>query len=316
MAIPSIPATARASPAGSQARSITACCSNSARAETWAALPDQMGTSSSGSSVPGSARSSAVGVSVGVGVRVGVAVGAVVGVRVSGGGGVWVGTTSVVGAASGVGAENEQAAEPALAMRRKTAIYHHLLRINTIHFQGSAYFDAIANGPCHRAEISVKAPYSLGDIALLGANFQPVGNVDAFYDQHFAVLENLASGLGGQITFACGDAARLQRASERARQSTRGRGDQVIQGGCVWLMDGQVGAVVFGDLRVNAKSHRLCFGGQISATVWALDALNANVRDVNRLIAHESASFCVSSSIPQSSYSDAFPAFLLTAGFV
>ena len=42
---------------------------------------------------------------------------------------------------------------------------------------------------------------------------QCVGHVNSFYHKDFAVLFDLADGLAGEISVACVDATRLQRAS-------------------------------------------------------------------------------------------------------
>lgn len=67
--------------------------------------------------------------------------------------------------------------------------------------------------------------------ALLQIHLELIDHVDAADDQNLFLELDLTDRFRGQITFACRDTARLQRASEGAGQSTSCGGDHVVERG-------------------------------------------------------------------------------------
>ena len=80
--------------------------------------------------------------------------------------------------------------------------------------------------------------------ALLRAQSKLVGHVDAANDQHVAVLLNLSGCLRREEALAGWDLARFQRTAKGARQSARGRGDEVVERRVARLVDLRVNAIV------------------------------------------------------------------------
>ena len=71
---------------------------------------------------------------------------------------------------------------------------------------------------------------AFGRLALvLGAATQCVVDADLLGDEHLVHQVDLSLGLGGQPALARVDPARLQRATQRPRESTGGGGHQVVE---------------------------------------------------------------------------------------
>ncbi len=83
--------------------------------------------------------------------------------------------------------------------------------------------------------------------ALLRAQSKLVGHVDAANNQDFAVFLDLAGRLRREEAFSGWDLARFQRTAKGARQSARGRGDEVVKRTVVRLVDLRVNAIVLRD---------------------------------------------------------------------
>ena len=75
----------------------------------------------------------------------------------------------------------------------------------------------------------------------------------------------------------CRNLTRFQRASEGSGQSTRGRGDHVVQGGGVRLERIGRNVVVLCHCSVDPKNDGFLLGGQIGAANGPLDSLDANL---------------------------------------
>jgi hypothetical protein len=92
---------------------------------------------------------------------------------------------------------------------------------------------------------------------------QRVVNLDPLDDQDLVLEVDLAFGLGGQLAAARVDPARLQRATEGAGESTRRRGDDVVESrGVLGVLAGS-GAVVLTDGTMGAERDGLVFGRQV-----------------------------------------------------
>ena len=92
---------------------------------------------------------------------------------------------------------------------------------------------------------------------IFGAAGERVAHPDPLDHQHLVLEVDVAFGLGAQLPLACVDPARLQRATQGARESTGGRRDDVVEGrGVVGVLAGR-GAVVLAHLVVGAEENRL-----------------------------------------------------------
>ena len=100
--------------------------------------------------------------------------------------------------------------------------------------------------------------------------------MDAFDHQDLSVPFPLAPGFCRQPPVAGRKLARLQRAAESPRQSSRSRRHEVVEGGGVRFVNIGVDTVVLGDLGVHTKKDRGRHMGQVSATQRPLDAFNFN----------------------------------------
>jgi hypothetical protein len=105
-------------------------------------------------------------------------------------------------------------------------------------------------------------------------------------NQHISVLFNFPFCLRSQKSLTGRNFARFQRAAKGTGQSAGRGGNNIIQRGGVGLVDLGVNTVMFGDLRMNAKSHRLIFLGQIGPTERTFDPFNFYLGCVDNLIAH------------------------------
>jgi hypothetical protein len=116
----------------------------------------------------------------------------------------------------------------------------------------------------------------------LGYRHAVVGR-DALDHKHPITLEDLSDGLNVEALAVNFDLTRLQRACERAGQSTACSSDDVVEGCRVrWEVFGS-NAVVLCHLRVNAKRYRLILGGKISEPLRSSQPLDAHSRYVCRL---------------------------------
>jgi hypothetical protein len=86
---------------------------------------------------------------------------------------------------------------------------------------------------------------------------EDVADVDALDHEHAVFHLDLAGRLADQPSFACRDLTRLQRASERPRQSAPRGGDDVVERRRVLGLTRLGDAVVLGHLVVDAEPHRL-----------------------------------------------------------
>jgi hypothetical protein len=101
-------------------------------------------------------------------------------------------------------------------------------------------------------------------------------------DDQYTVLQlNLADRLRHQSLVRGVYVTRLQRASEGSSQSTRSRGDNVVQGSGVWLEDGQRNLVMLCYGPVHSENYRLRFGREIRPAKGPLHSLNAHNGPVN-----------------------------------
>jgi hypothetical protein len=95
-------------------------------------------------------------------------------------------------------------------------------------------------------------------------------HVNSFDDQDSPLLLDLPPGVAHQPTVAGGNFTRLQRASKGPGQSAGGSGHQVVQRGCVRLVDMGVHTVVLSDLGVHSEKHRGGDMRQVGAPQGAL----------------------------------------------
>jgi hypothetical protein len=93
----------------------------------------------------------------------------------------------------------------------------------------------------------------------VGGKVQVIRYVNAPYNQHIALLFDLADRLRGESSFPSRNIARLQRASQGTRQSTSGCGYEIVQGCGVRFEDLWIHTVMLGDLRVNTEVDRFRF---------------------------------------------------------
>jgi len=92
---------------------------------------------------------------------------------------------------------------------------------------------------------------------VLGAAGQRVGHPDPLDDQDLVFQVDLAFGFRCELSLACIDPARLQRATQGAGESTGGGGDDVIERrGVVGILAGR-GAVVLAHLVMGAEEDRV-----------------------------------------------------------
>lgn len=95
---------------------------------------------------------------------------------------------------------------------------------------------------------------------VVGAVAQRVCDPDPLDDEDLFLHIDLALGLCGQSPLARIDAARLQRAPKSAGESTRGRGDDVVESGRVLGILAWRRSVVLTHRTMRAEDHRLVFG--------------------------------------------------------
>jgi hypothetical protein len=119
---------------------------------------------------------------------------------------------------------------------------------------------------------------------VLGAADERVSHPDPFDHQDLVLQVDLALGFRRELSLAGVDPARLQRATQRARESTGGRGDHVIEGGGVVGVLAWRGAVVLADLVMGAEEHRFRFDREEGAADGPSVADDPHARDVFRLV--------------------------------
>ena len=114
--------------------------------------------------------------------------------------------------------------------------------IGHIQRRGNVY--AAAQSARHWAVVGVDAVSPLGCLPLRRRELEMVDDVNAPDDQHVAVLFDFPTGIGRESASASRNAARFQRATQGARQSTSRSGHDIIQGGGVRLVRFGINAVV------------------------------------------------------------------------
>jgi len=110
---------------------------------------------------------------------------------------------------------------------------------------------------------------------------QPVSDSNALDDEHAVLDLHIAFGLGGEVALASVDLARLQRATQRAGESTCRRGDHVIERCRMRLELAGFRPVMLRHLVVHAKRNRLGLSREVRVSQRTFDPLNPNVRHVS-----------------------------------
>lgn len=105
--------------------------------------------------------------------------------------------------------------------------------------------------------LSVNAVHALDRFSRFCGRLDVVNNMNATDHKHAVFGLDFASDFRRQMFIACVDLARLQRASEGARESTTGRGDDVVKRGRMGLGNLGVDLVVFSNRTMHAEAHRL-----------------------------------------------------------
>lgn len=107
---------------------------------------------------------------------------------------------------------------------------------------------AVLDGARHRAVFGVEAMHAFRRSLLVSFSPEVVADVNASDHHHVTVLLNLAHCVRRQPAFTCRNPARLQRATQGARQSTCGGSNQVVDGRGVGFVDRQIDAILLRDL--------------------------------------------------------------------
>ena len=126
----------------------------------------------------------------------------------------------------------------------------------------------------------VRAPGGL--LLIRRATLQLVADPNALDDEHAALDLDVAFGLGREMSLAGVDLARLQRATQRAGESTCRRGDHVIERCRMRLELAGFRPVMLRHLVVHAKRNRLGLSREVRVSQRTFDPLNPNVRHVSR----------------------------------
>jgi hypothetical protein len=105
-------------------------------------------------------------------------------------------------------------------------------------------------------------------------------DADALDDQHLVLDDDIAFGVSAQSALARIDPARLQRATQGARESTGGRGDHVVERGGVLGILACRGPIVLAHLVVGAENYRLGFGRNMSRSDRPAFADDPDPRDI------------------------------------
>lgn len=122
--------------------------------------------------------------------------------------------------------------------------------------------DAAADGTGNGALLLVEAHHPVDGLPVdVRIDLEAVGHVDAFDDEDAVLDLDLTDGFGTETTVSRRDAARLERATQRARESAaRGRHDVVERRG-VGLVVVHRDPVVLGDRAVDAERDPSVLGG-------------------------------------------------------
>jgi hypothetical protein len=115
---------------------------------------------------------------------------------------------------------------------------------------------------------------------------QPIVDLDPLDDQHTVFGLDLTDGLDFVPTWINSDLTRLQRACERAGQSTACGRDDVVERRCVRRILLWPDAIVLRNLRMHSEGHGVILGGQIREPLRAtkpFDSHPRNVGDVSHL---------------------------------
>jgi len=86
--------------------------------------------------------------------------------------------------------------------------------------------------------------------------------MDPFDNEDLALLLDLADRLRREVSVACIDATRFQRASQGAGQSATGRSNDIVERGRIRRIGVGIYAVMFGNFAVDAERDVLVFRGQ------------------------------------------------------
>ena len=98
----------------------------------------------------------------------------------------------------------------------------------------------------------------LGGLALVvWTAGQPITDMDALDDQDLVLQDHNAVSVCAQLALARIDSARLQRAPKRARESTGGRGHDVVESRCVLGILAGSSPVVLAHLVMGAELDRV-----------------------------------------------------------
>lgn len=123
--------------------------------------------------------------------------------------------------------------------------------LKVFHLQRSCNVHTVLNRARHGAKSGVVLVCALGGLVLTRIQFEGVFHMYSLDHENLFVQLDFTDGFGCQPAFAGGDIARLQRASEGAGQSTRGRCYEVIEGCGMSGMNSGFMLVVLGNLRMG-----------------------------------------------------------------
>jgi hypothetical protein len=125
--------------------------------------------------------------------------------------------------------------------------------------------------------------YTFDGAALFFGGSDPMANVNSANDEHVVFRGfYFTADFRGQASIAGINFTHFQRASECADQSTRGRGNNVIESGGMRLAEfAGIDPVVGSDRSVDAECHRVAFAGQIRQPERTTYAFDPNVGNVS-----------------------------------
>ncbi len=133
----------------------------------------------------------------------------------------------------------------------------------------------------------MEAVRSLRGFALVvRAPAQPVTDSDPFDHENLVLDNDVALSIRGQLPLGGVDPARLQRASQGARQSTGRRSNHVVQGGRMVRVLARRGAVVLAYLVMSAKDDRIRLAREKRSSDGAALANDPDTRDVDGGVLH------------------------------
>jgi hypothetical protein len=124
--------------------------------------------------------------------------------------------------------------------------------------------DSVADATGHGTVFGVEPVGAFDLLAVLVPvdSLQRVGDMDPFDNEDLAVLLDLTDRLRREVSVACIDATRLQRASQGAGQSATGRSNDIVERGRIRRIGVGIYAVMFGNFAVDAERDVLVSGGQ------------------------------------------------------